>query len=159
MNIKNFRVNLNRVKAFSISIWGIVSSKSWIFLSNNSVKINFDAKSKLRSILALKFSTVAISFNSHVKNILYSGIKIPTASMVGYSRALQKIKSDFSSKLPVVFNVKATIKQKLIVTIPTVSMNAKIKAGKFNYLLEYDPQTLASLGTLTLGELDFYQLP
>ena len=157
VNKKTYNLYIRATKTFSLIILGFSKSASWPFRTIiKSIKITYLMKSimKMITFLNLRKIKITISKTTLIGKIV-SAINLKKIKLIIIAKIRTKIISVIYYRLKFSFVSKA--RQKLISIIKTGKLSFVLTPvlATFFTLSVYDPQTLGTLDTLTLGQMDF----
>lgn len=155
-NKKNFRFSSVSSKTFSFILDYFEFSSSFVSRIRQYFKISF-----IMSIINQLFSNVRIKspkllFSFKWKASFVRNIKIREIYVISIIKEIQKWTNNLKlATIKITSSIRSIEKRTLLLNIKKIKMETSMLRGIFYNLLVYDPQTLGTLDTKTLGEMDY----
>ena len=157
-NIKSFSLIKRVAKSFTLTLNGFAIATS-LFITIRIPKIVMTALSKMyaNSISAIRVPKIKITISkAALIGYVTQAIKVPYIKMA-FSAMKQTMYSttNIVLRIPFVIVSKARIKLITLIHVPKFVFTLIPIVALFYQLITYDPQTLRTLDTNTLGAMDY----
>ena len=155
INRKSFRTKIRATKSFRMYIQDFAFAVTFLFRMREKIRLTFIPSFMVKPSLTINSRRIRLLLSSRLITRMTQTISSRRIRLNFSMKEIQKAATTISAKHPMVFFIRS--RQRIMTTINNGKLRVLVSPtiAQFFNLGTYDPQTLGTLDTKTLAQMDY----